>query len=318
MRRMLETRSHAWREVGLARQLSVKAVRRARVEVLVLIVLTAATTALFIYRKELFGLDAPIRFAAAAALLLLGFGISRDIGRLLGPALFRRMDPGTAGTVGFLIRLFFAVVAGLVALRVAGVTNQSLLPAAAASAVILGLAAQQTLGNLFAGVVLLSARPFMVGDRVRLQGGDLAGDLEGTVASLGLLHTTFSNGDDAILVPNRTVLNVAITPLREPNRLDLRVRLRPGVTPLDIQNLLQGIETPTRGEPRILLEELQGEDVVVRIHATPERNADGARLASEVLALVAPETRRIEPDRPSAVSTTGDAEASFSLGDSPS
>src|SRR3712207_7375085 len=41
-----------------------------------------------------------------------------------------------------------------------------------------------------------------------LQGGDLAGDLEGTVAALGLLHTTFSNGDDAILVPNRTVLNV--------------------------------------------------------------------------------------------------------------
>ncbi len=77
MRRMLETRSHAWREVGLARQLSKKAVRRARVEVLVLIVLTAATAALYIYRQELFGIDAPIRFVAAAALLLLGFGISR-------------------------------------------------------------------------------------------------------------------------------------------------------------------------------------------------------------------------------------------------
>jgi small conductance mechanosensitive channel len=297
----------------LARQISRRAVRRARIEVLVLILLTAATTTLYVFREDLFGIDEPIRFAAAGALLLLGFGIARDIGRLLGPSLFRRMDPGTAGTIGFLIRLFFAVVAMLVALRVAGVTNQNLLPAAAASAVILGLAAQQTLGNLFAGIVLLSARPFIVGDRVRLQGGGLAGELEGTVASLGLLHTTFSNGDDAILVPNRTVLDVAIIPLREPARLDLRARLRPGVTPLDIQQLLHRIETPTRGEPRIFLEELHGDEVVVRVQATPEDNADGPKLASEVMALVGPETRRVE-QRQSPVSSTG-GEASYSLGE---
>ncbi|HEV2999570.1 MAG TPA: mechanosensitive ion channel domain-containing protein [Solirubrobacteraceae bacterium] len=315
MRKMLETRSHAWREVGLARQLSARAVKRARIEVVVLLLLTVATVVLFILREQIFGLDAPIRLGAAAALLLLGFGLARDIGRILGPALFRRMDPGTAGTVGFLIRLFFAVVASLVALRVAGVTNANLVPAAAATAVILGLAAQQTLGNLFAGVVLLSARPFVVGDRVRLQGGDLAGVLEGTVASLGLLHTVFSNGDDLILVPNRTVLNVAILPLREPAGLNLRARLRPGVTPLDIQQLLQEtLATPTRGDPRILLEEIDGDEVIVRIQATPERNSDGPRLASEVLAAIGPETRRLEDGRPSATSSTR-GEASYVMGD---
>jgi small-conductance mechanosensitive channel len=313
---MLDTRSHAWREVGLARQLSARAVKRARIEVLLLLVLTGATVVLFVFREELFGIDEPIRLGAAGALLLLGFGLARDFGRLLGPALFRRMDPGTAGTVGFLIRLFFAVVATLVALRVAGVTNQNLLPAAAATAVILGLAAQQTLGNLFAGVVLLSARPFVVGDRVRLQGGDLAGEMEGTVASLGLLHTVFSNGDDSILVPNRTVLNVAIVPLREPAGVNLRARLRPGVTPLDIQQLLQHtIETPIRGEPRILLEEVDGDEVIVRIQATPERNSDGPRLASEVLAAVGPETRRMEDGRPSATSSTRAGEATYVIDD---
>jgi small conductance mechanosensitive channel len=308
MRRMLDTQSHAWREVGLARQLSARAVKRARIEVLLLLVLTAATVVLYLFREQLFGLDVPIRLAAAAALLLLGFGLARDFGRILGPHLFRRMDPGTAGTVGFLIRLFFAVVATLVALRVAGVTNANLVPAAAATAVILGLAAQQTLGNVFAGIVLLSARPFVVGDRVRLQGGDLAGELEGTVASLGLLHTVFSNGDDLIMVPNRTVLNVAIVPLREPAGLNLRARLRPGVTPLDIQQVIQHtIATPTRGEPRILLEELDGDEVIVRIQATPERNVDGPRLASEVLAAVGPETRRVEEKRTATTSTSGGA-----------
>ena len=304
---MFDTQSHAWDEVGLARQLSKRAVKRARIETVILLVLTAATVALFVYREEVFGLDAPIRLGAAAALLLLGFGLARDLGRLMGPALFRRMDPGTAGTVGFLIRLFFAVVASLAALRVAGLTNDNLVPAAAATAVIVGLAAQQTLGNLFAGVVLLSARPFVVGDRVRLQGGDLAGEMEGTVSSLGLLHTVFSNGDDSILVPNRAVLNVAIVPLREPAGINLRARLRPGVTPLDIQQVLQAtVETPTRGDPRILLEEVDGDEVIVRVLATPERTADGPRLASEVLAAIGPETRRFEEteDRNRATSST--------------
>ena len=96
---------------------------------------------------------------------------------------------------------------------------------------ILGLAAQQTLGNLIAGTVLLSARPFRVGERVRLQGGGLAGQIEGIVSSLGLLYTTFATGEDSIMVPNSVVLNVAILPLREPDGVNLRARLRAGMTP---------------------------------------------------------------------------------------
>ena len=96
---------------------------------------------------------------------------------------------------------------------------------------IFGLAAQQTLGNLIAGTVLLSARPFRVGERVRLQGGPLAGQIEGTVSSLGLLYTTFATGEDSIMVPNSVVLNVAVLPLREPEAVNLRARLRAGMTP---------------------------------------------------------------------------------------
>ena len=312
MRRMFDTQSHSWKEVGLARQLSAGRVKRARIETLVLLPLIAGVVVMYLFREELFGVDRPVRLLAAIALLMLGYRLARDIGRALGPALFRRMDPGTAGTTGFLIRLFFAAVATLVALRVAGLTTPGgLVPAAAATAVLVGLAAQQTLGNLFAGVVLLSARPFMVGDRVRLQGGDLAGELEGTVSSLGLLHTGLSNGEDLILVPNRSVLNVAISPLREPSGINLRARLRPGVTPLDIQQVLQTVQTPTRGEPRILLEEVHGEETVVRILATPEQSSDGPALASEVLAAIGPETRRLEDTaRASRVSSTS-GEASF-------
>jgi small-conductance mechanosensitive channel len=78
------------------------------------------------------------------------------------------------------------------------------------TAVIVGLAAQQTLGNVIAGTVLLSARPFRVGDRVRLQGGQIAGQIEGTIGSLGLLYTTFATEEGSIMVPNSVVLSVAV------------------------------------------------------------------------------------------------------------
>ena len=81
------------------------------------------------------------------------------------------MDPATAGTAGFLIRLVFIVVAAIVALRVAGLNPATLALGGAITAVVLGLAAQQTLGNVFAGIVLIAVRPFKVGDRVRLQAG---------------------------------------------------------------------------------------------------------------------------------------------------
>ena len=141
----------------------------------------------------------------------------------------------------------------------------------------------------------MSARPFRVGERGRLQGGGIAGQIEGIVSSLGLLYTTFAQGDDHVMIPNSVVLNVAIVPLREPDGVDLRARLAAGVTPLEVQQLLdESIETPMRDRPQIALEEIDGDEVVVRISATPERPSDGPRLASEVLEAVAGQTSRAE------------------------
>jgi small-conductance mechanosensitive channel len=305
--KMFETRSHAWQEVGLLRQISPRVIKRARVEALVLLPLFVGIVVLYDNRVSLLGsagshghpattleepLEASVRIVTVLALMILGWAIARDVGRGLGPPLFRRLEPATAGTVGFLIRLTTVVVALLVALRVAGIEARTLALGGAFTAVIFGLAAQQTLGNLIAGTVLLSARPFRVGERVRLQGGPLAGQLEGTVSSLGLLYTTFATGDDSILVPNSVVLNVAVLPIREPEAVNLRARLRPGMTPSDLQELLEkSLETPLRDAPRITLEELDGEEVVVRIAATPRVASEGRHLASELLSIVSRETR---------------------------
>jgi small conductance mechanosensitive channel len=221
-------------------------------------------------------------------MVVLGWALARDLGRFSAPALFRRMDPATAGTVGFLIRLVFLVGATILALRVAGLDPRTLAVGGAITAVVLGLAAQQTMGNLIAGLVLISVRPFKVGDRVRLQAGGLAGQVEGVVASLGLLYTTFAQGQDSVMIPNNVVLSAAVVPLREPAAVDLRARLRPDVRPSDVQALLEdAIHTPVRGEPTIALEEVDADEVVVRIQATPLSDEDGPRLADEVLCAVA-------------------------------
>jgi len=72
--------------------------------------------------------------------------------------------------------------------------------------VILGLAAQETLGNIFAGVVLQTTRPFRVGERVRLQGGPMAGQVEGIVGSLGLFYVNLVDGANRLLIPNSLLL----------------------------------------------------------------------------------------------------------------
>jgi small conductance mechanosensitive channel len=130
-------------------------------------------------------------------------------------------------------------------------------------------------------------QPFRVGERVQFRAGALGGILEGTVTQLGLLYTTLLDGDDVVLVPNNQVVNAAIVPLRSPGAVDLRARLRPGIKPSEVQRLIEEtVDVPTRDHPQIELEEVDDTEVVMRITATPESDADGPRLADEVLAAV--------------------------------
>jgi small-conductance mechanosensitive channel len=287
---MFETHSDAWERVGLAVDISQRTLRNAQRRAAVLLPLFLAVIVLYDERQRWFGIgpdsqwETPVRIATVLALLGLGWAVARDIGRAAAPTLFKRMDPSTAGTVGFIVRLVTVAITLGLALSVAGASASSLIAGSAFTAVILGLAAQQTLGNLFAGMVLLSARPFRVGERVRLQAGAVGGQLEGIVSSLGLLYTTLARGEDRIMVPNNVVLSAAVVPLREPESVDVRVRLETGIRPSQVQKILDDrIRTPTRRSATVLLEEVDGNDVVVRVQATPDRPDDGAQLADEVI-----------------------------------
>jgi small conductance mechanosensitive channel len=307
-----ERRAERWREFGLSLGLSPRAVRRARLQLRVFAPLFAGVILLWDYRHGVFGLCVRTRCVSApspgatalqvfvvVALVVLGWALARDFVRGLEPVLFRRMDTATTGTAGFVVRLLTMLAVIVVALTIAGVGLAAIAIGASFSAVVFGLAAQQTLGNLIAGIVLLSARPFRVGDRVRLQGGPLAGRLEGVVSALGLLYTTLNVGDDPVLVPNSVVLAVSVSPLREPQAVRLTVRLRSGITPLDLQrDIEQALTVAIRRHPSVTLEELDGSEMVVTVSATPRIAADGGALATELLAVLNREIGHAGPPNP--------------------
>jgi len=285
-RELFETRSHAWESLGLGDELLPRSSKRGFGGLLVALLVLAVTLFAYYNRAELLpGYGPWVRIATVAVLIVVGSAATHWLVQGLSPRLYRRLDPATAGTLGFLVRLTAMVGVVVLALRIAGVNTATLAVGGAFTAIVLGLAAQQTLAGIFAGVLLQSTRPFRVGERVRLVGGALAGSIDGTVSSLGLFYTTLVQGADRLLVPNSVLINLVVVPLREPEKIDLRARFSGDVSPKQIEDrLLEAISVPTRYPPSVSLQELDGDGVVLRIMATPLRPDEGSRLADEVLA----------------------------------
>jgi small conductance mechanosensitive channel len=287
-----------YRQSALGRLVTAETARRARSarrEALLLAPVVAGVILLWVYREDLFGTDVPVRIAAALLLTAIGWRFARDIGRAVGPRLMRRFDPGTASTVSFLVQLIALLVMIVVALRLVDLNPRAIALGGAVTAVVIGLAAQSTLGNVIAGIVLQTSRPFRVGERVRMQGGTLGATVEGTVASQGLIYVTLARGNGIFLVPNNAALGATIVPLRAPAGIDLRAHVRGDVKPSELQQMLvREVRVSTRDEPDISLEEVTADSATVRIQATPVNDADGARLADEVLAVVS----KVAAERP--------------------
>jgi len=93
-----------------------------------------------------------------------------------------------------------------------GLQLKQLLVGGAITGIILGLAAQPVLGNLFAGLVLLFARPYVPGQRVRVLSGAINGPHVGVIVSAGLLYTVLETADGPLNIPNSSLLASAVGP----------------------------------------------------------------------------------------------------------
>jgi MscS family membrane protein len=110
-------------------------------------------------------------------------------------------------------KIFVAVVAVLVTTQNLGMNVTGLLASLSIGGLAVGLAAQDTLSNLFGAVAIFADRPFRVGDRIQLD------KIDGTVEAIGLRSTRVRNLDGHLVsVPNRNMANSNIVNIsKRPN-----------------------------------------------------------------------------------------------------
>ena len=117
-----------------------------------------------------------------------------------------------------------AVVIGLLVLVATFVFDEQLLTTSAVSAVVVGFALQDTLGNAFAGLAIQSEKPFHVGHWVRV------GDFEGRVAEVTWRATKIrTKSGNLVVVPNNVVGKEAIINYSSP-ALPTRFEVEVGAT----------------------------------------------------------------------------------------
>ncbi len=191
------------------------------------------------------------------------------------------------------------VLLGLVIVAQLRLDLSGLLVGSAVIGVVLGVGAQTSLGNLFAGAVLLVARPFSVGAWVHLRtylfGGFSGSDFSGTIVHIGSFHTVMSVGGRAVHIPNSAILMAALTTGPIPVQVDLDVALRADAPLADIESRLAlglGLQPPASVALRPQRVSLSGDpEVSCRLQVAALRPVDVrqvVRLLAEAAAAAAP------------------------------
>jgi MscS family membrane protein len=111
-------------------------------------------------------------------------------------------------------KVFITLVAVTILLQRFGVNVQSLVVSLGVGSLAIGLAAQDTLANMFGGFTLMLDRPFRVGDRIQLATGEV-----GDVEAIGMRATRIRTTDEMMLVvPNSALVKDRVINFNLPSR----------------------------------------------------------------------------------------------------
>jgi small-conductance mechanosensitive channel len=107
-------------------------------------------------------------------------------------------------------------------------------------AIILGLAMQSTLSDVFSGIALNLGRPYSLGDWIVLNDG-----IEGRVVETNWRSTHLLNGtNDLVVLPNSFLAKVGLTNLSSPDRshgVTLPVRIVPAILPSATADIMRTV-----------------------------------------------------------------------------
>jgi len=119
------------------------------------------------------------------------------------------MGVEAASGIVLILRLIFFIVAVTILVSVFQASLATIISLGAIFGTALGLAFSQALGNIVSGLYVLAARPFRIGDYVRI------GTVEGVVMEITLNYTRVLLADETHqLVPNNKVVGSQVTNYR--------------------------------------------------------------------------------------------------------
>jgi small-conductance mechanosensitive channel len=149
--------------------------------------------------------------SATAAFCLFAIVAILGLARRAREALQPVTGSAHAAVVRYAIVLAGAILTLVIALALFKVPVGQLIVGGALTTILIGIAAQQSLSNVFAGLVLLLSRPFNVGETILLRSGAMGGLIEGTVTEIGITYLRLDGADGPMSLPNSQVLAAAVS-----------------------------------------------------------------------------------------------------------
>lgn len=148
--------------------------------------------------------------AGAAMVLLAGIAAVRVAASSVREGTISKLGDAKGSGLSKVVGVTGTFIVVLWTMSALGIGLQGLLLGGALTGVVLGIAAQQTLGNVIAGVVLLVVKPFTVGDETVLK--TTLGEYEGVVTNVGFMYVSIQTTTGRVDVPNAVALSSAVGP----------------------------------------------------------------------------------------------------------
>jgi small-conductance mechanosensitive channel len=218
-----------------------------------------------------------LRFVIAGAAILLALLLAKLVDR----ALSRRELAPEAATRYRTVRhvvitaiVFVGVLSALLVIPQVRAIAGGILASSAVIGLVIGFAAQRTIGNVVAGVLIAFSQPVRLGDWV------VFGDAEGTVEEIGLTYTFIRASDNSrLVIPNEklasdTIRNLTIRSTEKVAEVTVPVPLEQ-----DLDALLDALRTETSGD--VFVSALD-DNAVITLREPAASQAEAERLAREL------------------------------------
>lgn len=157
---------------------------------------------------DIFGVQIPLSaIFEILVIAIVAITLERLISRyLVGFAKRIKLEPSASNNLVLTFRILILIFAVLAISSVGGVQVEWLLSFSAIGGAALGFASQKTIGNFLAGLFLLAARPFKVGDYVKI------GTVEGIVQEVTINYAkVLTSANNTVSVSNLQILDRDIT-----------------------------------------------------------------------------------------------------------